>query len=210
MCANFKPIKKIHANQLELFEPTFEYKMDIFPSDDCPLILSNENELEWRKAKFGMLPPYAKEIAFKYATYNARTETVQQKRSFKHAWLNDQFALIPVEAIYEPKYVNGKAHWYGIFRQDGQPFTLAAIFEETLIDGQKIRSMSLLTINADHHPFMKQFHKPDDEKRSVIVIPDNLRNDWLNCTHSEAKDFFLDMPANEFASMPKAEMKNYN
>ena len=63
--------------------------------------------------------PYAKEIAFKYATYNARTETVQQKRSFKHAWLNDQFALIPVEAIYEPKYVNGKAHWYGIFRQDG-------------------------------------------------------------------------------------------
>ncbi len=210
MCANFKPIKKIHANQLELFEPTFEYKMDIFPSDDCPLILSNENELEWRKAKFGMLPPYTKEITFKYATYNARTETVQQKRSFKHAWLNDQFALIPVEAIYEPKYVNGKAHWYGIFRQDGQPFTLAAIFEETLIDGQKIRSMSLLTINADHHPFMKQFHKPDDEKRSVIVIPDNLRNDWLNCTHSEAKDFFLDMPANEFASMPKAEMKNYN
>ncbi|OOT56380.1 DUF159 family protein [Acinetobacter pittii] len=184
--------------------------MDIFPSDDCPLILSNENELEWRKAKFGMLPPYAKEIAFKYATYNARTETVQQKRSFKHAWLNDQFALIPVEAIYEPKYVNGKAHWYGIFRQDGQPFTLAAIFEETLIEEQKVRSMSLLTINADHHPFMKQFHKPDDEKRSVIVIPDDLRNDWLNCTHSEAKDFFLDMPANEFASMPKAEMKNYD
>ena len=30
------------------------------------------------------------------------------------------------------------------------------------------------------------------------------------CTHSEAKDFFLDMPANEFASMPKAEMKNYD
>ena len=65
MCANFKPLKKTHANQLDLFEPTFEYKMDIFPSDDCPLILSNENELEWRKAKFGMLPPYAKEIAFK-------------------------------------------------------------------------------------------------------------------------------------------------
>ena len=77
--------------------------------------------------------------------------------------------------------------WY--FPARWVTFTLAAIFEETLIDGQKIRSMSLLTINADHHPLMKQFHKPDDEKRSVIVIPDNLRNDWLNCTHSEAKDF---------------------
>jgi len=208
MCANFKPIKKTHANQLDLFEPTFEYKMDIYPSDDCPLILSTQGHIEWKQTKFGMLPSYAKEISFKYATYNARAETVEQKRTFKHAWLNNQFALIPVEAIYEPKYINGKAHWYGIFRQDGQPFTLAAIYEETLIDEQKVRSMSLLTINADHHPFMKQFHKPDDEKRSVIVIPNHLRNDWLNCRHFEAKDFFLDMPSNEFTSMPKAEMKN--
>jgi hypothetical protein len=45
--------------------------------------------------------------------------------------------------------------------------------------------MSLLTINADRH-FMKQFHKPDDEKRSIIVIPEDLRNDWLNCKHDEA------------------------
>jgi hypothetical protein len=30
---------------------------------------------------------------------------------------------------------------------------------------------------------MKQFHKPDDEKRSIIVIPEDLRNDWLNCEH---------------------------
>ncbi|EPM7759572.1 SOS response-associated peptidase family protein, partial [Acinetobacter baumannii] len=93
-----------------------------------------------------------------------------------------------------------------IFRQDGKPFTLAAIYEETIIDEQKVRTMSLLTINADRHSFMKQFHKPDDEKRSIIVIPDHLRNDWLNCKHTDAPDFFLDMPLNEFTSLPKAEM----
>ncbi|MBR7725971.1 DUF159 family protein, partial [Acinetobacter nosocomialis] len=67
-------------------------------------------------------------------------------------------------------------------------------------------TMSLLTINADRHSFMKQFHKPDDEKRSIIVIPEDLRNDWLNCKHDEASDFFLDMPLNEFTSLPKVEM----
>jgi len=206
MCANFKPLKKAHAHQLGLFEPIFDYNSDVYPSDECPMILSQQNEWEWRKVKFGMLPPYAKEITFKYATYNARTETVEQKRSFKHAWSHDQFALIPVEAIYEPKYINGQAHWYGIFRQDGKPFTLAAIYEETIIDEQKVRTMSLLTINADRHSFMKQFHKPDDEKRSIIVIPEDLRNDWLNCKHDEASDFFLDMPLNEFTSLPKVEM----
>jgi hypothetical protein len=93
MCANFKTLKREHAHQLDLFEPTFDYKSDVYPSDDCPMILSHQNEWEWRKVKFGMLPPYAKEITFKYATYNARTETVEQKRSFKHAWSNDQFGL---------------------------------------------------------------------------------------------------------------------
>lgn len=27
---------------------------------------------------------------------------------------------------------------------------------------------------------LKQFHKPEDEKRSIIVIPEEYRNDWLN------------------------------
>lgn len=83
-----------HSYQLDLLEPTFDYKSDVYPSDDCPIILSHQNEWEWRKVKFGMLPPYAKEVSFKYATYNARTETVDHKRSFKHAWSNDQFGLV--------------------------------------------------------------------------------------------------------------------
>lgn len=83
MCANFKPIKKIHANQLDLFEPTFEYKMDIFPSDDCPLILSNENELEWRKAKFGMLP-----LMPKKSHSNMQLIMPEQRQYNKSALLN--------------------------------------------------------------------------------------------------------------------------
>lgn len=64
MCANFKPLKKEHSYQLDLLEPTFDYKSDVYPSDDCPIILSHQNEWEWRKVKFGMLPPYAKEVSF--------------------------------------------------------------------------------------------------------------------------------------------------
>ncbi len=69
--------------------------------------------------------------------------------------------------------------------------------------------MSMLTINADHHPFMKQFHKPTDEKRSIIVIPDEYRKDWLNCKNDEAQNFFFDMPIDEFDAMPKSDMKNF-
>ena len=69
--------------------------------------------------------------------------------------------------------------------------------------------MSMLTINADNHPSMKQFHKPEDEKRSVIIIPPDLRESWLNCNYQDAKEFFFDMPIDEFDEMPKSDMKNF-
>lgn len=81
--------------------------------------------------------------------------------------------------------MNGKAERWGIFREDGLPFTVAAIYDSTVIDGQQVRSMSMLTINADNHPFMSQFYKSEDEKRSIIVIPEEYREDWLNAIYKE-------------------------
>ena len=157
---------------------------------------------EWDLAKFGLIPFWAKELKYGRHTYNARTESVAEKPSFRHAWHKNQFSLVPVETIFEPKYVDGTPHWYGISREDGLPFTLAAIYEDTVIDNKPVRSMSLLTINADHHPFMKQFHKPNDEKRSIIVIPEDNRMDWLNCDASEANQFFFEMK-DEYVATPK-------
>jgi len=39
--------------------------------------------------------------------------------------------------------------------------------------------MSMLTINADDHPLMRRFHKPGDEKRSVVVLDDDDWDQWL-------------------------------
>jgi hypothetical protein len=57
------------------------------------MILSQQNEWEWRKVKFGMLPPYAKEI-----TLNTQLIMPELKRLNKNVPLsmrghNDQFAL---------------------------------------------------------------------------------------------------------------------
>lgn len=31
----------------------------------------------------------------------------------------------------------------------------------------------MLTINADDHPFMRQYYKPEDEKWMVVVLNEN-------------------------------------
>ena len=81
----------------------------------------------------------------------------------------------------------------GIHRDDEQPFTVAALYEIVEIGEQIVRSMTMLTINADDHPFMSQFHKPKDEKRSIVVIEPQQRMDWLNMTHESAYKLLLPM-----------------
>jgi putative SOS response-associated peptidase YedK len=33
--------------------------------------------------------------------------------------------------------------------------------------GDTVHSVTILTINSDNHPFIRYYHKPEDEKRMV-------------------------------------------
>lgn len=209
MCANYEPIRKSRVHLLNLLQPTFDFRDDIYPNYTAPIVFSKRGNLEWRLARFGLVAPWVKDIKNVKNTYNARSESVATKPSFRNAWTKNQFCLIPVETIFEPKYIDGRAHWYGIYRNDGMPFTVAGIYEYAVVNGEEVRSMSMLTINADMHPFMNQFHAPDDEKRSIVVIPKGYRQAWLNTTHDQAKDFLTEMPLGEYTAAPKSEMMKF-
>lgn len=75
------------------------------------------------------------------------------------------------------------------------------LYDAPIIEGHTIRSFSLLTINAEHHPFMSQFHGVEDEKRSIIIIPEKYRQDWLTVSHLDAHELFFTMD-DEFISTP--------
>ena len=87
---------------------------------------------------------------------------------------------------------------------------MAALYEIVKIGEQIIRSMTMLTINADQHPFMSQFHKPEDEKRSIVVIEPEHLKDWLNMTHESAYKLLLPMSGDylaEHCPKPKNRLK---
>lgn len=205
MCSNYEiPTREalsfldVEVDQLDL-----ELKPHVYPGYHAPIIMKGF-DLDF--GKFGLLPKWAKDFKFSSYTYNARTETVAEKPSFRHAWKYSKFCLVPVQEFYEPKYIDGKAHWYTIKREDDRPFTVAAIYDDAVIKDSKVRSFSMLTINSDNHPFMKQFHAPADEKRSIIVIPEEYRNDWLNVDHEQAHEYFLEM-SDDFVTFARDEEK---
>ena len=51
-------------------------------------------------------------------------------------------------------------------------------------------TFAMLTVNADEHPLMRRFHRPDDEKRMVVILHPDDYTDWLSCRVAEARRHF--------------------
>jgi len=58
----------------------------------------------------------------------------------------------------------------------------------------------MLTINADAHPLMRQFHKSTDEKRMVVILPPKRYGDWLLADADQSTDFMLPFPADQLVT----------
>lgn len=189
MCSNYRPISKrgldyFGAAPLDDDLPA----KDVYPGSTAPLI-HRPNDNVPRVAvmgTFGLLPVWAKDQAFSKRTYNARTETVGEKPSFRNAWHKRQLCIVPAEAIYEPCYETGKAVWWRIHRSDGLPMAIAGLWERKQWgEGLPSWSFTMLTVNADSHPVMKRFHKPNSEKRTVVVLDGGEVDDWLAAADEE-------------------------
>ncbi|MFZ4062837.1 MAG: SOS response-associated peptidase [Polynucleobacter sp.] len=163
---------------------------DVFPTYPGPIVLKSHNtgRTAIGLARFGLLPSWAKEETFGKKTYNARTETVAEKPSYRSAWKNRHYALALVDSFYEPSYESGKAVRTRIKQANDEPMAIASIWD-TWTDpdnGELVVSFSMLTINADEHPIMRRLHKPEEEKRTVLPLRSELFEDWLNATPETA------------------------
>ena len=128
-----------------------------------------------------MIPHWAKDPSLAKKTYNARSETVATKPSYRDAWRLGRRCIIPAEAFYEPDWRTGRAVPTRIARADGRPMGIAGIWTGWRApDGTIVRSMSMLTVNADQHPLMKNLHRPEDEKRMVVILDEDDFDAWLD------------------------------
>jgi putative SOS response-associated peptidase YedK len=178
---------------------------DVFPTYPGAIVLKSHNtgRTAIGLARFGLIPSWAKDEEFGRKTYNARSETVSKKPSYKAAWSKRHYALTLADRFYEPCYESGKAVRTGIKQANGEPMAIASIWDTWTEpeSGELIVSFSMLTIDASDHPVMKRFHKPEDEKRTVVPLRSDLFTEWLNATPETAQSLLQlhSMPELSFA-----------
>lgn len=203
MCANYRTpgVDELREQfNLALPGPEFTWTSEVYPGGRAPFFTADG----LHPGVFGLIPFFAKEAEVKSMprrTYNARTETVVSRPSYRQAWKRRQLALVPMSAFYEPNYVSGAPVRWRIERNDGALFTAAAIWDTWgARDQPPLWSFSLLTVNADGNHLMEQFHAPGDEKRSIVIVSPDRRDEWLST--DDAPSFLRSVPEDVFTSAP--------
>lgn len=207
MCSHYEPPTPDQLAQAFGVEPYAQGKLDLWPGYIGPFLRLLRHDdthdetspaIEVLTGSFGLIPSWSKDNKkIVRHTYNARSETVAEKPSFRSAWRHAQHCIIPATAIYEPDWRTGKAIATRISRADGELMGIAGLWEQwhDPASSQILHSYTMLTVNADDHEFMSNYHRPDDEKRMVVILPRGLYRDWLKAPAEASSEFMRKYPA---------------
>jgi putative SOS response-associated peptidase YedK len=208
MCVNFRPPDPAMLEQVMgvLIDLHDAWKMETWKDYLAPIVRTDaQGQRVGDLASYGMVPRRHIPPGVKvFDTMNARAETLGQLRSYSQAWRHGQLCLVPMVAFYEPSYESGKAERWGIGMPGGTLFAVAGLWRQWQQDDGPALSFTQITINADEHALMRRFHKPGDEKRSLVIVPPEEWDAWLNCRDPElARSFLRHFPHEEMCSWPE-------
>ncbi|MDI1246480.1 MAG: SOS response-associated peptidase [Rhodoferax sp.] len=207
MCSHYQGVKERerYIRNFGVEPPAGLGKHDLWPGYEGIFIRRHPHadvgdqavqEREALPGLFGLVPHWSPDTKITRFTYNARSETVDSKPSFRDAWHKAQHCIIAADAIFEPDWRSGKAVPTRIIRADGEPLGIAGLWSSWRSpQGQTVHSYTMLTINAAEHGLMRLFHKPTDEKRMVVILPEDSYDAWLRADADINGVFLRQFPA---------------
>lgn len=210
MCVNYRPTRAELLEAMTGASPAHlgSWKEEVWQDYQAPIMRAGPGgERELLLGSYGMIPKDKIPAGVpKLSTMNARAETVGEKRSYSKQWRQAQTCLLPTEWFYEPNWETGKAERWAIGMADGEPFCIAGLWRSWEEEQGFRFSFTQLTLNATDHPLMKRFHKPADEKRSLVIVPRLEWDAWLNAGDPEVARSMLNLyPAELMKAWPAAK-----
>lgn len=143
----------------------------ITPHTQAPVITHDGLHL----MNFSLIPAWSSERRQKFATFNARIESVAEKPTWRKPFESKR-CLIPVSKFIEPIYDHEYAgNMVAFQRSDHQPLVAAGIYDQWVDKktGEVVDSFAMLTSPA------LEFVKRIGHDRSPIFLPKEAFREWL-------------------------------
>lgn len=126
---------------------------NVAPTTDVPIVLERLVDGEVRRqihvARWGLVPGWAKDLSVGVRAFNARSETVEEKPTFRSA-VKKRRAAVPVQGYYEwRKEAGGKKRPFFVYHPEGRLIFFAGLYEWWKdADESWILSTTILTMDA--------------------------------------------------------------
>jgi putative SOS response-associated peptidase YedK len=154
--------------------PTLTPRYNIAPTQQVPIITGEaRDKITW--VQWGLIPPWAKDTSDSSKLINARSETIDEKPSFRSAFKKRR-CLIPADGFYEWRKEDTKKTPQFIYLGNGKRelFAFAGLWETWRNSaGEYILSCTIIT--GEPNDLVKDFH----HRMAVILEPD-MYTDWLD------------------------------
>ena len=187
MCGRFTIMIQPEMLQLELdlgsVSPSLVFMKDFYPGSGIPVVVDaaqrNVEVFYW-----GLVPSWAKDISISRKMFNARSETLLEKTSYRTSCLRRR-CLIPASGFYEWKNTNGKKIPYYFSVKNQNAFTFAGLCEYWMdASGNELYSATIITCPAN--PLIQSYHD-----RMPVILNQENRWKWMEDRSTAELSSFL-------------------
>lgn len=150
---------------IEHGEPVAPTGFNIAPTQSVPVVCAaGTYAMRW-----GLVPSWSKDASPKFATFNARIETVAEKPTFRSAWNAKRRCLVPILGYYEwVQSDDGKQPYFVRQQHGGEILAMAGLWEQR---GEMV-SFTVLTEPASGK--MSELHH-----RMPVFLNEQNARPWL-------------------------------
>jgi putative SOS response-associated peptidase YedK len=155
-------------------------RFNIAPTQEAPIIrAAAQGGREVALLRWGLVPPWAKELAIGNRMINARSETVREKPAFRDAF-RQRRCVVPASGFFE---WTGEPKWrvpHAVTLEDRPLLSFAGLWESWKdAAGRPIETYTIITTPANR--FMSGMH---DRMPAILGHADVER--WISATPDEA------------------------
>jgi putative SOS response-associated peptidase YedK len=194
----------------EVRERAVEHRPDynVAPTRDVPVVAVSEQRRVLDVVRWGLVPPWAKDLSIGNRMINARAESVATKPAYRKAF-EKRRCIVPADGFYEWRRIEGRSKLpYYIRHADGTPLAFAGLWERWKDpddpEAEWIRTCCIITTDANEA--LRKVHD-----RMPVVLPEASWEQWLDPDNHDTealRALLVPAPAEEFVLHPVSTRVN--